>query len=109
MKEVTEFDILQKRKRLTPYDRCSILLSIKEIERPEIFKKLGETNNSGSLISVLKFLEKNSFISVNRDEIPHKIKVNQMKLALFLRKAQSFRPSDTIIKCSNSPLTVVLY
>lgn len=106
MKEVVESDILNN------YDywkRCAEICEIKQITRPEIFKKLNEFNNSPYLISVLKFLEKNSFISVDKDRIPHIININQSKLASFLRGGKPFYQSEILIKYSNSSFAVVVY
>jgi len=106
MKNISESDILEN---FDYWRRAVVVSNFKEILRPQIFKETGDTSNNEYVISVLKFLEDNDFIDVDRGRTPHLIKVNTTKLSTYLRDGFAFNLSEILIKQSNNILSAVFY
>jgi len=106
MKNISESDIL---KNFDYWRRAVVISNFKEILRPQIFKETGDTSNNEYVISVLKFLEDNNFIDVDRYRTPHLIKVDTNKLSTYLRDGFAFNLSEILIKQSNNILKAVFY
>jgi len=64
--------------------------SIKDLETSRYFQR------------IMKFLDKNDFITIDSSRQPYIIKVNQAKLANFLRDGKSFRYAEKIIKLTST-------
>ena len=102
MKEVTEEEVLNN---LIYYKRCCLVLGIylkKNITTlSKIARELGDNVSSSNLRVVIKFLEENKFLSVDKSRIPYLYIINGSELGWFIRKSKYFKIcADNPIKSS---------
>jgi len=87
----------------TYYSRCLKLLELKgRVVKKDIYKFTNDTSTNKNLIELLKFLEENSFLVVDRERVPFYYKIDKNKLANLLRESSFFRRFGLIIQITKS-------
>ncbi len=82
------------------WKRAVIISKYKSFTRPEIFKVLNDTQTNKNVLDLLKFLENEGFIEVDKSRIPYVYNVNNNKLSWFLREGEIFKLCKDLIKVS---------
>ena len=79
--------------------RCARILNIsRETTINKLAKKMEYLKSSPHIHIILKFLEENNFIEIDKERYPFSIKINNKKLALFLRNSEIFNLCGSIIE-----------
>lgn len=78
-------------KNINLFYKCVLFLSIKkEVELQEICNVTGYQKNARYLRELIKIMEENNFIIINKEYKAHRYKVNRDKLGFFLRESNLF-------------------
>lgn len=82
--------------------RATIISGIKNPSTlNDIASLIGDSVTNSYFYNLIKFLEENKFILIDKSRVPHSIKVDNFKLASFLREGIAFKQSEILIKETN--------
>lgn len=98
MKEVTESDVLNN---FNFWRRAVAICTFsKTVTTNQIAYKLGDSKSNSYFYSLMRFLEDNNFLTIDKSRVPHLISIKSSKLAWFLREGDIFNLSKNLISVS---------